>query len=43
MIVGEKFRRTSVGSKLVKIFEQEAVDKDCKLFKLAIRHAADFI
>lgn len=41
-MVDERFKRTGVGSELVKAFEQEAADKDCKLIALATRRAADF-
>lgn len=42
IMVDEKFRRTGIGSELVKAFEQKAIDSDCKLIALATRRAADF-
>ncbi len=42
IMVDERFKRTGAGSELAKAFEQEAVDKDCKLIALATRRAADF-
>ncbi len=42
IMVDKKFRRLGVGSKLVRAFEQKAIDNDCRLIALATRRAADF-
>lgn len=42
IMVDEKFRRAGVASKLVKAFEQNAIDNKCRLIALATRRAADF-
>lgn len=42
IMVDEKFRRAGIGFELVKVFEQKAIDNDCKLIALATRRAADF-
>lgn len=42
IIVDEKFRRAGIGSRLIKAFEQKAIENDCKLIALATRRAADF-
>ncbi len=42
IMVDEKYRRADIDSELVKVFEQKAIDNDCKLIALATRRAADF-
>lgn len=42
IMVDEKYRRSGIGSELVKVFEQKAIDNDCKLIALSTRRAADF-
>lgn len=42
IMVDERFRRTGVGTALVKAFEQAAASVECKLIALATRRADDF-
>jgi len=42
IMVQKPFRRTGIGSELLRTFEQEAKSKACKLAALATRRAADF-
>lgn len=42
IMVDEKFRRTGVGSNLMKAFEKAAIDNNCRLIALATRRAANF-
>lgn len=42
IMVREEFRRSGIGSELIKAFEQESNNKGCKLVALATRRAEDF-
>lgn len=42
IMVDDQFRRSGIGSKLIKAFEHKALEYDCKLVALATRRAAGF-
>lgn len=42
IMVDEKFRRTGIGTALVRTFEQAAISVECRLIALATRRADDF-